>query len=214
MNWRALRIGAAVVALWLHVGSGAQAAKFPGSVIDGETGKPLAGVWVIGHVMTGGGFVQGGSGCEITIAQSGEDGRYVLDTGGGLFGLLSHSSRPGEYLVKPGYREDARPTYKERDKKPFVMVPDRRSAMEQLMDLAKTVKHTDCGTDYVLENKATLMPFYRAAAEHARRLSQTRREWNVAFAVIEWEYFLEAGSWDRGAQRAREEEQSKMKVIE
>ena len=194
MNWRAFRWGTLVIALWLQAGAGAQAARYPGSVIDGETGKPLAGVWVIGHVMTGGGFVQGGSGCEIAIAQSGEDGRYVLDTGGGLLGLLSHASRPGEYLYKPGYREDIRPAYDDRDKKPFVMVPDRRTIQEQLLEQMKTIHRTDCGTEYLLKNKQMLLPLYQAAAKAASAVAESERERIYALDIQRWAYLLESGS--------------------
>ena len=174
---------AAVCAVGLVVS--AVTSGFTGHVIDGATGKPAAGIYVIGRWEGGGGLVGGASGCWIAVTRSDANGEFTLRRGTGLYSrLFAPRYRPAVYFYKAGYM--ARFPIPEDQRAPLVIDPVKMEVMDRLAHLHQMQGRVDCGVEEVQENAASLIPLYKAMIVEASVIAETSREKQEAEALEFW----------------------------
>jgi len=186
--------GRALLALGLMLacvlGAGRSLA-YTGRVIDGSTGKPAVGVYVMGRWETGGGFIVPSSGCTLAVTRSDDKGDFTLSGADGLLGaFFGPSGRPMVFFYKRGY---ARTNAVPEEVAPWVIAPDGASTDERLARLAQLQGWTDCGVDEVTRRKAELIPLYRAMIDEASDIAKTREEKLKASRLSFWLDVLELG---------------------
>ncbi len=117
-----------------------------GKVIDGSTGKPLAGVYVIGAWQINIGLPgKSISGCsKLEVVRTDEQGRFALSTwSGSILAHLFGDENLNDYYYLAGYRwEKGRPISGES----VVLVPDTRTAIRQLDRIGELMEKADCGS--------------------------------------------------------------------
>jgi hypothetical protein len=146
-------------------------AAYTGHVIDGSTGKPAAGVYVIGRWDGGGGLVVSSSGCVIAVAVSDENGKFTLRGHDGLLGaILGPYNRPAIYLYKRGYQ---RRFPAELDEEPVVAVPDERPTVQRLNFVLDLESNTECGD--IKTRAAKVRPLYNAILDEVRDLAKEKK---------------------------------------
>ncbi|MFS8084441.1 MAG: hypothetical protein ACMG6H_02340 [Acidobacteriota bacterium] len=185
--WQSQLISACIVVL-LHP---LNALAFDGRLLDAGTGKPAAGVWVFGQWQVGGGFVISHSACVLAVTRANDKGEFTLVAGDGFLGrLFGQSNRTGVYTYKPGYMDRLPHAETTND---YLIEPDTRPILKRLEYLSYLLGITDCGTQYVLDHKAALLPLYRAIHEEAVGIAKTRREQQVLVSIASSLDLLEIG---------------------
>ncbi len=180
------RIGlvlAAVCAVGLVVS--AVTSGFTGHVIDGATGKPAAGIYVIGRWEGGGGLVGGASGCWIAVTRSDANGEFTLRRGTGLYSrLFAPRYRPAVYFYKAGYM--ARFPIPEDQRAPLVIEAVQMEVMDRLAHLRQIQTWVDCGIEEIQNNAALLIPMYKAMIVEASAIAGTHGERQAAATLEYW----------------------------
>jgi len=150
---------------------------FEGKVIDGSTGKPLAGVYVIGAwVVSSGIGVVAKSGCgSLEVTRTDEQGRFTLSNWSGR--ILPHlfgDETLNDYYYLRGYRW-------EKGYSPIgenvVLVPDKRSALDRIGYISELTGDADCGP--VEERVKKALPLYRVMYEEAAALASSKEDRRV-----------------------------------
>ena len=167
--------GRALLALGLMLacvlGAGRSLA-YTGRVIDGSTGKPAVGVYVIGRWETGGGIVVPSSGCIVAVTQSDEKGEFTLRGGDGLLGtLFGPSTRPAIFFYRRGYARTSTAVQKEDT---FVVMPDPSATKARLAAILDLESKSQCGS--VEWQREKLIPLYRAIYEEAKDIAKEKDE--------------------------------------
>ena len=65
--------------------------------------------------------------------------------------------------------------------------------LKRLEYIERVVSATDCGTDFVLNQKTELLPLYRSAGDEARAIATSKQERLRILAVLRWRYLAEYG---------------------
>jgi len=187
------RRAASVVSFVMGITDISICTAYEARLIDGNTGAPAAGVYVVGQWQTGGGIVVPSSGCLLAITRTNEKGEFSLVGGDSALGrLFGPRSRPATYFYAPRYME--RMPKPEKEGEPFVIVPDTRSTLDRLGHLVDILSMIDCGTEYVLAHKVQLLPLYRAVNEEALAIARTKKERQLAIGTTRWVDLVEIGS--------------------
>jgi hypothetical protein len=157
-----------------------------GRVIDGSTGRPLAGVYVIGTWRVDIPFPgKSASGCmKLEIVRTDEHGEFALSNwSGSIMAHLFGDETLSDYYYVKGYRwEKGRPTISEI----VVMVPDTEPPNRQLDRIGELMEKADCGPWEDRRSKA--LPVYRLMYEEAQPLAtsyQDRRSLSGMLFMIE-----------------------------
>lgn len=162
-----------------------------GRVIDGSTGKPLSGVYVIGAWIVSSGIgVVAKSGCgKLEVTRTDEQGRFTLSKWSGR--ILAHligDETLNDYYYMRGYRwEKGHPSIGET----VVLVPDTRSPMERIGHISETAGKADCGS--IEERKKNALPLYRVMYDEAAALASNREERRVLSTILFKQEMLELG---------------------
>jgi hypothetical protein len=145
-----------------------------GTVIDGSTGAPLAGVYVIGAWWVSISMpVKSMSGCsKLEVVRTDEQGRFALSTwSGSIRAHLFGDENLNDYYYLKGYRwETGRPSNRET----VVLVPDTRSAIFQLDRIGQLMEKADCGP--LEQRKVLALPMYQAMYDEARPMASSYDE--------------------------------------
>ena len=148
-----------------------QSFALEGKVIDGSTGKPLSGVYVIGAwVVSSGIGVVAKSGCgELEVTRTDEQGRFTLSNWSGR--ILAHligDETLNDYYYMRGYRwEKGHPQIGET----VVLVPDTRSPLERLGHISELAGKADCGS--FSERRVKALAMYRSMYEEAAPIASS-----------------------------------------
>ena len=145
-----------------------------GKVVDGSTGKPLPGVYVIGAwqviiPMP----VEARSGCsKLEVVRTDEQGKFVLSKwSGSILAHLFGDENLNVYYYLRGYRWEKG---SEATGEVVVLVPDTRSPMEQLGRIGEPMGKADCGP--LDEQKTKALPMYRLMYEEAKSIAASYEE--------------------------------------
>ena len=159
-----------------------QSFALEGKVIDGSTGKPLSGVYVIGAwVVSSGIGVVAKSGCgKLEVTRTDEQGRFTLSKwSGSILAHLFGDENLNDYYYMRGYRwEKGHPQIGET----VVLVPDTRSALERIGHISETAGKADCGS--VEERVKKALPLYRVMYAEAAPLVANRGERRVLLTIL------------------------------
>jgi hypothetical protein len=145
-----------------------------GRVIDGSTGSPLDGVYVIGvwWVSTPR-FVESQTGCtKLEVTRTDEQGRF--STSGWSGRVLAHlfgEENLNVYYYKRGYRWEKG---FEQKSEVVVLVPDTRTPLERIGHLRDLTVKADCGSESELKKYA--LPLYHVMYEEALPLASNKEE--------------------------------------
>ncbi len=166
-------------------------AAYKGRVVDGTTGQPIEGAYVIGRWEGGGGFVVSSSGCTLAIDKSDAKGGFELVSGTSFLGkLFGIRSQPFVFFYRPGYIE---PEKYPDGIEPWSLIPDRSSNYERIRHLIKVQGYIDCGSEEIKANGEALKPIYAAMISEGKRLAVTRAERIEALKLYFWLEFIEVG---------------------
>ena len=77
-----------VAACAIAIAASSACLAFTGHVIDGSTGKPVEGAYVVGRWEGGGGVVVPSSGCTLAITKSDANGDFTVNRGSGMLRAL------------------------------------------------------------------------------------------------------------------------------
>jgi hypothetical protein len=166
-------------------------AAYKGRVVDGTTGQPIEGAYVIGRWEGGGGFVVSSSGCTLAIDKSNAKGEFELVSGTSFLGrLFGIRSQPFVFFYRPGYIEPER--YPD-GIEPWTLIPDRSSSYERIRHLIKVQGFIDCGGEEIKDHGEELKPIYRAMIIEGTSLAKSRDERIEALKLYFWLEFLELG---------------------
>jgi hypothetical protein len=145
-----------------------------GKVIDGSTGQPLAGVYVIGAWQVEIPFPgKSASGClKLELVRTDDQGAFELSNwSGSVLAHLFGKEDLNDYYYKQGYRwEKGRPTIGEI----VAMVPDVRPPGRQLDRIGDLVEKADCGPWD--DRRAKVLPLYRSMYEEAEPMAVSYEE--------------------------------------
>ncbi|MEP6636459.1 MAG: hypothetical protein ABJB97_07015 [Acidobacteriota bacterium] len=145
-----------------------------GKVIDGSTGRPLSGVYVIGAwVVSSGIGVVAKSGCgKLEVTRTDEQGRFTLSKWSeSILAHLIGDENLNVYYYMRGYRwEKGHPQLGDT----VVLIPDTRSALERLGYISETAGKADCGS--IEQRKKKALPLYRVMYEEASSLASTTKD--------------------------------------
>jgi hypothetical protein len=173
---------------------------YKGRVVDGTTGQPIEGAYVIGRWEGGGGFVVSSSGCTLAIDRSNAKGEFELVSGTGfwskMFGLRSE---PFVFFYRRGYIE---PGNSPAAGEPWKLIPDRSSAYDRIRHLVKIQGFIDCGVEEVTSHRTEVKPIYRTMISEATDLATTRQERIEASKLSFWLDIVEVG-WHEARERGR-----------
>ena len=159
-----------------------QSFALEGKVIDGSTGKPLAGVYVIGAwVVSSGIGVVAKSGCgKLEVTRTDEQGRFTLSKwSGNILAHLIGDENLNDYYYVRGYRwEKGHPQIGET----VVLVPDTRSALERIGHISELTGDADCGS--VQEQIKKALPLYHVMYEDAVAIASNRDDRRVLSNIL------------------------------
>jgi hypothetical protein len=159
-----------------------QSFALEGKVIDGSTGKPLAGVYVIGAwVVSSGIGVVAKSGCgKLEVTRTDEQGRFTLSKwSGSILAHLIGDENLNAYYYMRGYRwEKGHPQIGET----VVLVPDTRPPIERVRYIGELTAKADCGPWE--EQKLKALAMYRSMYEDARSITSSSYEDRQALSGI------------------------------
>ena len=172
----ATALGIVLAILWVYDQYG-----HPGQVLDGVTGEPLEGVFVIrGWAASGSMGLHSAMGCyQLKITQSNASGKYYLPRWswsiipGSLFASVSGQ---GTAFYKPGYYQAADPIYNT-DERSWLW-PENRSAEARLWTLRRNIEDGDCGGGDTY--KSIRIPLYEAIADEGENIARTKSEKTIA----------------------------------
>jgi hypothetical protein len=176
---RVLALGACVGMVQLS----APCQGLEGLIVDGSTGKPLAGVYVIGAWWTSKPMaVVSKSGCgKIEVSQSDERGRFALSKWSGS--ILAHffgTENLNVYYYARGYRWDKG---LEMVGETIVLVPDTRPPLERLGHLSELIAKSDCGSRR--DRIKYALPIYRLMYSEGEAIaSQSNRQERIALSNL------------------------------
>lgn len=142
-------------------------------VIDGSTGKPLAGVYVIARWDgTTPMPAKAISGCyQLMVTQTDEGGEYSMSSWSWTpRALITQDSYRTVFYYKAGYTEAGKDEGKDRD--PVVLWPDARPARERLQYILHLETQSECGSRE--QRKGKLIPLYQAVLNETRGIATTR----------------------------------------
>jgi hypothetical protein len=158
-----------------------------GTVADGSTGTPLAGVYVIGAWQINIGMPgRSNSGCsKLEVVRSDAQGRFVLSTwSGSVLAYLFGDENLNVYYYMRGYRwEKGSEVLGET----AVLVPDIRPARQQLDRIGDLMGKADCGS--LEERKAKALAVYRLMYDEARGMAESfdeRQSLSGMLFMVEW----------------------------
>jgi hypothetical protein len=153
-----------------------------GRVIDGSTGKPLSGVYVIGAWIVSSGIgVVAKSGCgKLEVTRTDEQGRFTLSKwSGSILAHLIGDENLNDYYYMRGYRwGKGHPQIGET----VVLVPDTRSPLERIGHISETAGKADCGS--IEERKKKALPLYRVMYDEAAALVTNPPERRVLLTIL------------------------------
>ncbi len=166
---------------WLLVAMPSHALE--GRVIDGSTGKPLPGVYVIGAwEVVKPMFGKAISGCaKLELTRTDEQGKFTLSNwSGSVLAHLFGGEDLNIYYYLRGYLwENGHAQIGE----PAVLVPDTRPAIDRLGHLNELTAKADCGSRS--ERMKYALPLYRLMyAEAATIASKSNQEERKALSNI------------------------------
>jgi hypothetical protein len=168
-----------------------QSFALEGKVIDGSTGKPLSGVYVIGAWIGSSGIgVVAKSGCgKLDVTRTDEQGRFTLPKwSGSILTLLFGDENLNDYYYMRGYRwEKGHPQIGET----VVLVPDTRSPMERIGHISEIARDANCGS--IQERVKKALPLYRVMYQEAAALASNREERRVLDGILYRQEMLELG---------------------
>lgn len=163
------RAGAVVVAILLGFGWVLDSNLGSMQVIDGSTGKPLEGVYVIAHWVGTPALplAQSRDNCyRLRVARTDAEGRYILPawswTIAALFQVDKGTSTAYYY---PGYFEV--PGHVDRHGSTAVLWPDPRSVQDRLWMISGTQNSATCMSFENAEQRRALEPVFNAMVEEA-----------------------------------------------
>jgi hypothetical protein len=175
----ATALGIVLSILWVYDHYG-----HPGQVLDGVTGEPLEGVFVIRRWAASGTMgLHSRMGCyQMRITQSNAAGKYYLPRWswsiipGSLFASVSGQ---GTAFYKPGYYQAADPIYNT-DERTWLW-PENRSVEARLWTLTRSIEDGDCGGGDTY--KSIRLPLYEAIAEEGESIARTKSEESIASSL-------------------------------
>jgi hypothetical protein len=148
-----------------------------GKVIDGSTGKPLAGVYVIGAWQTNIGIPgKSTSGCsKLEVGRTDTQGRFALSTwSGSVLAHLFGDENLNVYYYMRGYRWEKG---SEALGETVVIIPDTRSALERIGHISELAGDADCGSG---DNQVKVaLPLYHVMYDEAAALASSKAERRV-----------------------------------
>ena len=159
-----------------------------GQVIDAETGKPLAGVFVLALWHGSGiGIVDSRTVCyHFAIAQTNERGEYSLPEFSWNFSPFLSNRGNGKNYYLAGYE-----TASDEVLNASVVKMRRYSGTaEKRLETMKGPHHADCGSE---SDRKKLVPLYRAQYEEAQRIAQTPKEKGMAESYRQHVIYSELG---------------------
>jgi hypothetical protein len=159
-----------------------------GKVIDGTTGKPLSGVYVIGAwVVSSGIGVVAKSACgKLEVTRTDEQGRFKLSKWSGrILPYLFGDENLNDYYYVRGYRwEKGHPQIGET----VVLVPDTRPPIGRLRYIGDLATRADCGPWE--ERRVKALAMYRSMYEDAHSIASSTYEDRQALSgilfMVEW----------------------------
>jgi hypothetical protein len=174
-----------------------------GTVIDGDTGKPLSGVYVVttwsAYVFKG---IESSHSCfQVDTALTDTRGSFNIPSfSGNVNPMLFNRERAPLWLYKKGY------AYVEKEDRgtnePYVMVQDNSRGVERLKYISRTLAKTSCGSGDEKEERKQLLPVYKLLCEEAQEIAKTTEERRILNGILLHTELLEFG--DRGALKAYE----------
>jgi len=174
-----------------------------GQVIDGTTGKPLAGVHVVA-TWSGSAFagITSKQVCfKVEATRSAENGRFEMSASSWNFNPLLSDRTRMLTLYKRGY---VAPVLGPDDSvSPAVMMPDDRIGLERIKYIGALASGTGCGD--MQQQRIQTLSLHRDVYEETRDLAKTaeERRWlNSALAAVE---VLEIGQQKAGDNFERRE---------
>ena len=191
MTFQPLRTSLVLACSVAYMCLATQSFALEGKVIDGSTGKPLSGVYIIGAwVVSSGIGVVAKSGCgALEVTRTDERGRFTLSNWSGR--ILAHlfgDEMLNDYYYMRGYQwEKGYPQIGET----VVHVPDTRSPLERLGHLNELAGKADCGP--FNERKVKALAMYRSMYDEAQAIASSYEERQALSGLLFMVEWLELG---------------------
>jgi hypothetical protein len=155
-----------------------------GTVIDGGTGKPLSGVYVVttwsADVFKG---IESSHSCfKVEASQTDSEGKFhIASSPANLNPLLYNWERDPLWFYKKGYAylETVRGTGDA-----YIMHLDSRNGSERLKYISRTMGKTSCGSAEERELRGKLLPVYRAVWDEARSIPANQQDERTLDSIL------------------------------
>lgn len=157
-------------------------------IIDGATGRPLDGVYVIAKWS---GSVpmppESRTGCyRIRVTRTDDDGRYRMPSWSWAIGALISQGKGRRVIVyHPGYFEAL--SQPERQEDQIVLWPDTRSVQDRLMAIRQDQTSAQCRPFEDAQQRRVLEPVYEAMWKEAESIAETPMH-RISSDSVRWKY--------------------------